>query len=122
MLTSTTVIAPVGPEICALVPPNIEAKIPVQMAPYTPAAAPAPDNTPKLILPMINKKLPYAIITVIVGTVVSKIWLPMPEAYVVGQIPLALPSLQIPNFFAMNIMDLCQAGLTLALLGYKSFF
>ena len=70
-----------------------------------------------LILPMINKKLPYAIITVIVGTVVSKIWLPMPEAYVVGQIPLALPSLQIPNFFAMNIMDLCQAGLTLALLG-----
>ena len=48
MLTSTTVIAPVGPEICALVPPNIEAKIPVQMAPYTPAAAPAPDNTPKL--------------------------------------------------------------------------
>ena len=30
---------------------------------------------------------------------------------------MALPSLQIPNFFAMNIMDLCQAGLTLALLG-----
>ena len=48
MDTSTTVIAPVGPEICALVPPKIEVRIPVQMAPYTPAAAPAPESTPKL--------------------------------------------------------------------------
>ena len=48
METSTTVIAPVGPEICALVPPNMEVIIPVQIAPYTPAAAPAPESTPKL--------------------------------------------------------------------------
>lgn len=70
-----------------------------------------------LILPMINKKMPYAIITVIVGTVLSVFWVPMPAEYVVGQIPLVLPTLQIPNFFAMNMVDICQAGMTLALLG-----
>ena len=32
-----------------------------------------------LILPMINKKIPYAIITVIVGTAVSMMWIPLPE-------------------------------------------
>ena len=32
-----------------------------------------------LILPMINKKIPYAIITVIVGTVASMLWFPLPE-------------------------------------------
>ena len=56
-----------------------------------------------LILPMINKKIPYAIITVIVGTVVSMLWFPMPEEYLVGTIPLMVPSLQIPNFLALNI-------------------
>ena len=70
-----------------------------------------------LILPLINKKMPYAIITVIVGTVVSALWVPMPQEYVVGQIPLVLPTLQIPNFLSMNMVDICQAGLTLALLG-----
>ena len=70
-----------------------------------------------LILPLINKKMPYAIMTVIVGTVLSVFWVPMPAEYVVGQIPLVLPSLQIPNFMAMNMVDVCQAGLTLALLG-----
>lgn len=70
-----------------------------------------------LILPLINKKIPYAIITVIVGTVVSALWIPMPQEYVVGQIPLVLPTLQIPNFLSMNMVDICQAGLTLALLG-----
>lgn len=70
-----------------------------------------------LILPLINKKIPYAIITVIVGTVISALWIPMPQEYVVGQIPLVLPTLQIPNFLSMNMVDICQAGLTLALLG-----
>ena len=70
-----------------------------------------------LILPMINKKIPYAIITVIVGTVVSMLWFPMPEEYLVGTIPLMVPSLQITNFLALNIADVCQAGLTMALLG-----
>ena len=70
-----------------------------------------------LVLPMINKKLPYAIITVIVGTVVSKLWVPMYDEFVVGKIDLVLPTLQLPNFLAMNMMDLIQAGLTLALLG-----
>ena len=70
-----------------------------------------------LVLPVINKKLPYAIITVIVGTVVSKLWVPMSDEFVVGKIDLVLPTLQLPNFLAMNMMDLIQAGLTLALLG-----
>ena len=70
-----------------------------------------------LVLPLINKKMPYAIITVIVGTVISALWVPMPQEYVVGQIPLMLPTLQIPNFLSMNMVDICQAGLTLALLG-----
>lgn len=70
-----------------------------------------------LVLPMINKKIPYAIITVIVGTIASKLWFPMPAEYVVGKIDLVLPTLTIPNFMAMNMMDICQAGLTLALLG-----
>ena len=70
-----------------------------------------------LILPMINKKLPYAIITVIVGTAISMFWLPLPEESLVGTIPLMIPALQIPNFLALNIGDVIQAGLTLALLG-----
>ena len=61
--------------------------------------------------------MPYAIITVIVGTVVSKLWVPMSDEFVVGKIDLVLPTLQLPNFLAMNMMDLIQAGLTLALLG-----
>ncbi len=70
-----------------------------------------------LVLPMINKKIPYAIITVIVGTLLSKYFFPMPEEALVGTIPLMIPALQIPNFMAMNLVDVCQAGLTLALLG-----
>ena len=70
-----------------------------------------------LILPMINKKIPYAIITVIVGTVISMFWVPLPEEALVGTIPLMIPALQIPNFLALNIGDVIQAGLTLALLG-----
>ncbi len=70
-----------------------------------------------LILPMINKKIPYAIITVIVGTVVSMMWIPLPEDALVGNIPLMIPALQIPNILALNVGDVIQAGLTLALLG-----
>ncbi len=70
-----------------------------------------------LILPMINKKIPYAIITVIVGTAISMMWIPLPEEYLVGTIPLMIPALQIPNILALNVGDVIQAGLTLALLG-----
>ena len=70
-----------------------------------------------LILPMINKKIPYAIITVIVGTVLSKFFFPMPADAIVGNIPLMMPALQVPNFLELNLLDVCQAGLTMALLG-----
>ena len=43
----TTVIGPVGPLICVFVHPNSAAKIPKPIAPYSPAAAPKPDCTPK---------------------------------------------------------------------------
>ena len=43
----TTVIGPVGPEICDGVPPNRAAKKPTKMAPYSPAMGPAPEATPK---------------------------------------------------------------------------
>ena len=43
----TTVMGPVGPLACVLVPPKIAAKIPTAIAPYKPAIAPKPDCTPK---------------------------------------------------------------------------
>ena len=43
----TTVIGPVGPEICEGVPPKRAAKKPTKIAPYNPAIAPAPEETPK---------------------------------------------------------------------------
>ena len=43
----TTVIGPVGPEICEGVPPNRAAKKPTIIAPYKPAVAPAPEAIPK---------------------------------------------------------------------------
>jgi len=70
-----------------------------------------------LILPKINKKIPYAIITLIVGTVIAQMWVPLPEEYLVGTIPLVMPTLQIPDFTAVNFFDVCQAGLILAFLG-----
>lgn len=70
-----------------------------------------------LILPKINSKLPYAIITLIVGTIVAQMWVPLPEEYLVGTIPLVMPTLQIPDFTAVNFFDVCQAGLILAFLG-----
>ncbi len=68
-------------------------------------------------IPMISKKLPYALIALIIGTIVSKLWLPMPAAATVGEIPIMMPTLQIPNFLALNMVDVAQAGLVLALLG-----
>lgn len=44
---STTVIAPVGPLTCTLLPPKTAARIPATMAVVIPAAAPTPDATPK---------------------------------------------------------------------------
>ena len=45
MITAiATAIGAVGPEICDRVPPNTAAKNPTAMAPYSPAAAPSPDE------------------------------------------------------------------------------
>ena len=43
----TTVIAPVGPETCKWLPPKMAATSPATIAVTRPAAAPAPDATPK---------------------------------------------------------------------------
>ena len=43
----TTIIGPVGPDICDGVPPNRAAKKPTNIAPYTPAMGPAPEASPK---------------------------------------------------------------------------
>ena len=45
--TSTTVIAPVGPDTCRLDPPNTAAAAPATIAVTSPAVAPTPDATPK---------------------------------------------------------------------------
>ena len=45
--TSTTVMAPVGPEICRLLPPKTAATVPATIAVISPAAAPRPDVIPK---------------------------------------------------------------------------
>ncbi|MGI6227842.1 MAG: SulP family inorganic anion transporter [Peptococcales bacterium] len=66
-------------------------------------------------LPLINKKIPYAIVALIIGTVASKLWLP--TELVVGEIPLVFPKLYIPDFMALNLFDITKAALVLALLG-----
>lgn len=68
-------------------------------------------------IPMVSKKLPYALIALIIGTVVSKLWVPMPVEATVGKVPIMMPTLAIPNFLALNMVDVVQAGLVLALLG-----
>ena len=45
--TSTTVMAPVGPETCTLDPPKTAATIPATMAVTKPASAPRPVVMPK---------------------------------------------------------------------------
>src|SRR5699024_10539743 len=44
--TSTTVMAPVGPETCRLEPPKIAATAPAMIAVMRPACAPMPEVTP----------------------------------------------------------------------------
>ena len=45
--TSTTVIAPVGPDTCRLDPPKTAANAPATTAVVRPAAAPSPEEIPK---------------------------------------------------------------------------
>ena len=66
-------------------------------------------------LPLINKKIPYAIVALIIGTIVAKGWLP--TELVVGEIPLVFPQIYIPNFGALNMVDITKAAVVLALLG-----
>lgn len=68
-------------------------------------------------IPLISKKLPYALIALIIGTIASKLWIPMPAEATVGKVPIMMPTLQIPDFLALNMVDVVQAGLVLALLG-----
>jgi len=66
-------------------------------------------------LPFISKKLPTALIALIVGSVVASIWLPTQN--VVGEISLAMPKLQIPDFLSLNLIEVTKAAIILALLG-----
>jgi SulP family sulfate permease len=66
-------------------------------------------------LPFISKKLPAALIALIVGSVVASIWLPTQN--VVGEISLAMPKLQIPDFLSLNLIEVTKAAIILALLG-----
>lgn len=66
-------------------------------------------------LPLISKKIPFALVALIVGTIAARYWLP--TDLVVGEIPLVLPTLHIPDFFALNMVDITKAALILALLG-----
>ena len=47
MGSSTTAMAPVGPDTCSDDPPKMAATSPAMMAVTRPAAAPTPDVTPK---------------------------------------------------------------------------
>ena len=66
-------------------------------------------------LPLISKKIPYALVALIAGTVAAKFW--FPTDLVVGEIPVVLPTLQIPDFLSLNMVAITKAGLVLALLG-----
>ncbi|NLT94183.1 MAG: SulP family inorganic anion transporter [Clostridia bacterium] len=66
-------------------------------------------------LPLLNKKIPYALVALIAGTLAAKYWLP--TDLVVGEIPLVFPSLHIPDFAALNMIEITKAALILALLG-----
>lgn len=66
-------------------------------------------------LPLINKKIPYGLVALILGTIAGKIW--FPTDLVVGEIPIILPQIHIPNFWQLNLFDISKAALILALLG-----
>lgn len=66
-------------------------------------------------LPLVNKRIPYAMIALIVGTVLSKFL--FTTKLMVGEISVVLPTLHIPSFSGINIFEVIQAGLILALLG-----
>jgi len=66
-------------------------------------------------LPLINKKIPYAIVALVIGTLVAKVWLP--TELVVGEIPLVLPQLHIPSLAGLNLFDITKAAVVLAILG-----
>lgn len=66
-------------------------------------------------LPLISKKIPTAIIALIAGSLLAKFW--FPTQMVVGEIPVIMPKLQIPNFLALDLVAVSKAALILALLG-----
>lgn len=66
-------------------------------------------------LPFINKKIPYALVALIVGTLISKYLIPVD--LVVGEIPILMPKLFWPDFSGLNLVEISKAGLILALLG-----
>lgn len=66
-------------------------------------------------IPLISKKIPYALVALITGTLVSKYFLP--ASLVVGEIPIIMPKLIWPDFTGINLVEISKAGLILALLG-----
>lgn len=68
-----------------------------------------------LALPFISKKIPVAIIALIFGSVLANMW--FPTELVVGEIPVMMPKLQIPNFLSLNLVSVAKAAIVLALLG-----
>lgn len=68
-----------------------------------------------MLIPFINKKLPAALIALIAGSVISVLW--VPTANVVGEISLAMPQLHIPDFLALDMVEIIKAAIVLALLG-----
>lgn len=68
-----------------------------------------------VFIPFMNKKLPNALIALIIGTMVSYFWLP--SSQLVGEISAVVPKLNLPNFSSLNYVDILKASFLLALLG-----
>lgn len=67
------------------------------------------------LLPYVTKKIPAALVALAVGTLVSIFWLP--ADMVVGEIPVIVPTLHIPDFTSMDILLILKTGTLLAILG-----
>lgn len=66
-------------------------------------------------LPFISKKIPVALVALIIGSVLAHFW--FPTDLVVGEIAVVWPTLKIPNFLALDLIAVSKAAVILALLG-----
>ena len=67
------------------------------------------------LLPYVTKKVPAALVALVVGTAVSMLWLP--ANMMVGEIPVIVPQLHIPDFTALDLWVIAKTGALLAILG-----